>query len=200
MGAMFSVLLLFIMERPVFLREQASKTYTVWSYFTAKTIVEIPFQFIFPILFSFIVYFACGFTREFNRFVIFVCILIADILCATSIGFLIGCLLKDLDTVISLVGKIMMPFTIFAGYVVNLNDVHIWLRWIQYLSPIRYSTEALLRNEFQNNDRYTSSQLVYNNFSYDVGLVPCICILLAFALVLRTLALISLRLTLTKVQ
>jgi hypothetical protein len=49
MSTMMSVLLMFIIERPVFLREYASKTYGITSYFIAKAVVETPFQFLFPI-------------------------------------------------------------------------------------------------------------------------------------------------------
>jgi len=52
MMSLFSVLLLFLVERPVFLREYASKMYGVWSYFISKSIIEIPFQLIFPFIFA----------------------------------------------------------------------------------------------------------------------------------------------------
>jgi len=47
---MQSVLLLFIEEKPVFLREYASKTYGVWSYYISKSIVEAPFEIALPII------------------------------------------------------------------------------------------------------------------------------------------------------
>lgn len=50
MTVLMSVCLLFITERPVFLREHANKTYGVLPYFLSKSIIEVPFQFIFPIL------------------------------------------------------------------------------------------------------------------------------------------------------
>ena len=71
MTALFSVLLTFLMERPVFLREYASKMYGIWSYFTSKSITELPFQSIMPFLFSLITYFAIGLTADADRFFIF---------------------------------------------------------------------------------------------------------------------------------
>ena len=47
---MQSVLLLFIEEKPVFIREYASKTYGVWSYYISKSIVEAPFEILAPIV------------------------------------------------------------------------------------------------------------------------------------------------------
>jgi len=44
MTALYSVLLTFLSERPVFLREYANRMYGIWTYFVSKSIVEIPFQ------------------------------------------------------------------------------------------------------------------------------------------------------------
>lgn len=94
-----------------------------------------------------------------------------------------------------------MPQLIFAGYLVNLGDIYVWLRWLQYLSVLRYSTEAILRNEFEDNTRYAEEfRNTYENFDYDIGLLPCILILLGLAVVLRCLAGVLLKVTVARVQ
>jgi len=94
----------------------------------------------------------------------------------------------------------MLPFILFGGYFVNLDDVYVWLRWIQYISPIRYSTEALLRNEFEDNSVYDDSTKVYESLNYDIGLTNCIIVLAVMTVAFRILALIALRVTVAKVQ
>lgn len=42
MGNFFNAILVFQSERPVFLREQASKMYRVFPYYCTKVLVEIP--------------------------------------------------------------------------------------------------------------------------------------------------------------
>mmetsp|Transcript_8049 Transcript_8049/g.7127 ORF Transcript_8049/g.7127 Transcript_8049/m.7127 type:complete len:428 (+) Transcript_8049:232-1515(+) len=79
-AGIFSVVLMFITERPIFLREYANNTYSIWNYFLSKTIVETPLQLIFPILLSLMVYFAVGLTITFERFMIFTLVLIANVL------------------------------------------------------------------------------------------------------------------------
>lgn len=120
-------------------------------------------------------------------------------LVATSIGFFVGCAIPNASIATASVTLIMLPFILFGGYFVNLDDVYVWLRWIQYLSPIRYSTEALIRNEFEDNSKY-SGQVTYEQYNYDLGLNPCIIILAAIAVVFRIGALAALRLTVAKVQ
>lgn len=93
----------------------------------------------------------------------------------------------------------MLPFILFGGYFVNLDDVYVWLRWLQYLSPIRYSTEAILRNEFENNSKY-GNITTYQKYHYDIGMWYCILILGGLGVFFRFFALFFLRLTVAKVQ
>ena len=42
----------------------------------------------------------------------------------------------------------IMPFMIFGGLLVNLNTIPDWLSWFQYISPIRYSYNGMLMEDF----------------------------------------------------
>jgi len=201
MTALMGVLLIFILERPVFLREYANKTYGMTPYFIAKSIVEAPFQLIFPFLTSLITYFPIGFTAEFDKFLIFTLVLMVLVFCSTSVGFFVGCLFDNASKATPASMMIMLPYIIFGGYFVNLKDVYVWLRWIQYISPLRYSTEALLRNEFEDNSDYSAEfQKIYERYDYNFGLWPCIGMLFLLSFVFRIGALIALKLTVAKVQ
>lgn len=201
MTGMMSVLLVFITERPVFLREYANKTYGVMPYFMSKSLVEAPFQLLFPILISLITYFAVGFTAEIGKFLIFCLILMTVVFTATSVGFFLGCLFDNSSKATTGSMLFMMPYFIFGGYFVNLKDVYVWLRWLQYLSPIRYSMEALLRNEFEDNSDYSADdQKVYEQYDYNIGLWGCIGLLFLWAVIFRIVAVIALRVTVAKVQ
>ena len=61
---------------------------------------------------------------------------------------------------------ILAPILLFSGYFVNLDSVYVWLRWLQYLSPVRYSLEMLLRNEF---DGKKTEFDPLTQFSYNLG-------------------------------
>jgi hypothetical protein len=37
---------------------------------------------------------------------------------------------------------------IFSGLFVNLNSMPVWIRWVQWLSPMKYGFVALAQNEF----------------------------------------------------
>lgn len=48
------------MERPLFLRERINKTYSVNSFFWARSLAEFPFQLIYPALVVIIAYYVIG--------------------------------------------------------------------------------------------------------------------------------------------
>jgi hypothetical protein len=60
MGNMFNAILVFQAERPVFLREQANKMYSVFPYFMAKTLMDTPILLFTPFLATIICYFGTG--------------------------------------------------------------------------------------------------------------------------------------------
>ena len=95
---------------------------------------------------------------------------------------------------------VMIPFIVFAGFIINFDDVPVWLNWFQYLSPMRYSTEAMVYTEFEDNDDYINGEEVVERFNYNVGQYQSIAILLGIAIFLRIAALIFLKLTVKKVQ
>lgn len=68
---------------------------------------------------------------------------------STSIGLFIGSVITNPEAAMSSQGAILSPFIIFSGVPTNLNTIYVWLRWVQYLSPMRYVMEILVRNEFE---------------------------------------------------
>ncbi|CAI2361090.1 unnamed protein product [Moneuplotes crassus] len=201
MSGMFTVLITFLNERSVFLREYASKTYGLPSYFISKSVVDTPFQFIFPIITALIIYFAAGFEVDAARFFIFTVVLVGMIFCGTSWGFLIGCAFQNIDKALNSAFLCVMPVLMFGGFYVNLKTVYVWLRWISWISPVRYSTEALLRNEIENNDSYPDLPTpIYEAFDYNLGMNWSIAMLFILGVVLRALAYFALKLTIAKVE
>jgi len=95
---------------------------------------------------------------------------------------------------------LMFPYIVFGGYFVNLSTIYVWLRWLSYLSPIRYSMEALLRNELENNSDYTEEDQIYKSFHYNIGMWWSILMLLVLAVSFRAIALVALRITVVKIQ
>ena len=109
-------------------------------------------------------------TADWDRFLIFTLILIGDSFFGNSVGFFFGCFFDNSSKAVTGGLLIMLPYIVFGGYLVNLKTVGWWIRWISYLSPLRYSAEALLRNELENNSKYEEGNLIIEYYNYDGGL------------------------------
>jgi ABC-type multidrug transport system permease subunit len=51
-------------EREIYVKEESSKTYSAFSYFIGKTLLEIPLAFFFPLLYAAIGYWMSGLTQD----------------------------------------------------------------------------------------------------------------------------------------
>ena len=128
MGAMFGTLLTFEMESPVFLREYGDKSYGIVPYFLTKTIIEIPFMFIFPVIFTAITYFAIGYEADVDKFFFFALAMCMIVICAASYGMVISAVFKHGAD--SLAPVIMMPLILFGGFFANAGDYPGYITWI----------------------------------------------------------------------
>lgn len=200
-----TVVLIFPDERKVFLREQANKTYSVGAYYISKIVTELPIQILAPLLYSLIIYFAIGFRLTAEAFFVFLLILVLLSLNGYTLGILLGASFNDSSTATVIMPAIILPFMLFCGALANLDTIAVWLRWLQYISPIRYSLEALFRNEYRKEDFiYNAADplLSYpvDNYNYNVGMWECIAILAGFAVFYIIMGGIILRMNVKKMQ
>lgn len=90
-----------------------------------------------------------------------------------------------------------MPLILFAGYIANVNNIVYWMRWFQYLSPVRYTLEIFYRAEYREEDFAEGDEL--NKFPVDghnfhIGYAWCFGVMALISLGARTLAFLFLKL------
>jgi ABC-type multidrug transport system permease subunit len=134
-----------------------------------------------------------GFQLTLANYLIFCAAVIMNSVVAASMGLFIGAAITNEESALLATNAIAAPFVIFSGIAVNLDDVYIWLRWVQYLSPLRYSMEILNRNEFDDKDLGYLSPV--KQYRYNIGIVYCFVILAIMALAYRVLAILFLKQT-----
>ncbi|CAD8074209.1 unnamed protein product [Paramecium primaurelia] len=191
MTFLFSVVLQFATERDVFLREENSKLYTTFSYFIGKSFVEIPFCLITPVIQELILYWMIGLNTH-SVGVVFIHLLVAILtsLNGNSIGLITGCVFSDIKAATSMVSILLLPFIIFSGYLANSKYFYVWISWIQYISPMKYSFEAFATNEFEKRQYVFGDPI--ETLGFDIGLWESIGILIALAIFIRIMAFIFL--------
>lgn len=176
MSGLFRTLLTFEMEKEVFLREYGDKSYGIIPYFVSKNLVEVPSLMIFPIITSSIIYFAVGFEDEFTNFLFFAMTLCMVVVCAASFGLFASAAFKHAAN--ELAPILAMPMILFGGFFANSASYYDFISWIQYISPIRYSLEALCWNEFSGASydpiKIQVNGSVMERFGFDLGKWWCI--------------------------
>ena len=59
------------MEREIYVKEESSKTYSAFSYFIGKILIEIPLTAIIPLIYSLIGYWMLGLEKSFSNLAVF---------------------------------------------------------------------------------------------------------------------------------
>ncbi|XP_019882321.1 ATP-binding cassette sub-family G member 1 isoform X3 [Camponotus floridanus] len=139
--SMTITILSFPLELPVLLKENFNRWYSLKSYYLAITLSDIPFQIIFCVMYVTIVYFSTSQPADMTRFLMFLstCLLISFV--AQSVGFVVGAAM-NVQNGVFLAPVMSVPFLLFSGFFVSFDAIPIYLRWITYLSYIRYGFEG----------------------------------------------------------
>lgn len=114
-----------------------------------------------------------------------------------SIGYVISSTFENYAMASQVAPILMMPFMLFGGMYSNLNTMPAWLSWLQWISPIKYATEALVTNEY-NRPLSPGEFDILNFLKFDFGMWYCILVLACMALFCRIIAVFALKQLITK--
>jgi ABC-type transport system involved in multi-copper enzyme maturation permease subunit len=130
------------------------------AYFTSKVMVELPFSILSPLLFSLVSYFFVGLDRDGTKFIVFAALCVLSSNCGVSIGMASTCLVSNLPTALAIAPLFLLPLMLFGGGFVNNGLIPVYLDWLKYISPIKYSYHAAMQNELAGLEFYC------RNFEY----------------------------------
>ena len=151
-----------------------------------------------PILSTIIVYFGIGLTISAGKFFMFAFILFLVCFIAVAIGTFISSLFKRAETAVLMVPVIIMPLMILGGFFANSDGVPHWIRWAQYVSPIRYLFEALAINEFKNLTLAPGVPNLLDVLNFNLGYAICLPVIVVMSVLIRILAYLCLKFLITK--
>ncbi|KAI8821334.1 ABC-2 type transporter-domain-containing protein [Fimicolochytrium jonesii] len=136
------------LERRIILRERASGTYRTTSVYLAKAVSQMPTAFVFSLVFAIPVYWIVGLHANGIRYVLFLVITECLVFAAQSLGMLIGSSVPNVQMAQIFGPLVVVTFVVFGGNFANQDSITPVLRWIQWISPIRYAYGAFMQNEF----------------------------------------------------
>jgi ATP-binding cassette subfamily G (WHITE) protein 2 len=139
----------FPLERNIMLRERASGAYKVSAYFVAKTIGDMIFQIISPILYTCIVYYNIGFQSEASKFFIFMGFMILASMAATSMSNMISCICVSIELSTIVLAAVYEISRLYGGWFISPTLLFQYPNWkfADSLSYIKYAFVGVSLNE-----------------------------------------------------
>ncbi|KAI9104127.1 P-loop containing nucleoside triphosphate hydrolase protein [Phlyctochytrium arcticum] len=142
------IITVFPLERRIILRERAAGSYRVSAAYFAKAVSQWPLAILGSLVFSAPVYWLIGLHPTASSYILFLVITQCLVFAAQSLGLLIGSSVPNVQMAQVFGPLVVIIFVIFGGNFANQATITPVLRWIQWISIIRYAYGAYMQNEF----------------------------------------------------
>ena len=139
------MVLAFPLERASFIREYTAGTYSAPIYLVAKSLVDVPAAVVQQLLALLIFYFMAGLNGNF-LFLILVGSLLAAV--SASLALMIGASTTNAETAVNMLPAIYVPQIMLSGFAVSSTQIPEWLRWVQWITPMKFGVNLLTIIEF----------------------------------------------------
>lgn len=149
-GAM-GVIHTFGAEKQVIQREFEAGVLNPSAYILAKMAADAPVQLVFPLIFISILHWGSNLRDDFGRFIANAGILLLVANAAMSLGYFASSVSPSPDLAAIIVNLCNLPITLFGGFMVKVSDTPVFLRWLQYISYVRYGFSTSLAIVFGGN-------------------------------------------------
>ena len=135
-------------EKSMVSRELTGGAYTLSAYYLSRVVSEVPLNILFPIIYSTIIYWSVGLNSDPYRYLVFIAVIVLETHCAVATGYMISVLAPSSKAAQAFGPPILIILILFGGFYINTDTLPAGSEWVQYISFIRWSFQALLINEF----------------------------------------------------
>ncbi|OAQ95663.1 hypothetical protein LLEC1_05790 [Akanthomyces lecanii] len=135
-------------QRPIVEKHSRYAFYHPSAEAVASMICDLPYKISNGVVFNLVIYFMTNLRREPGHFFFFLLISYATVLVMSMIFRTIGSATRTLFQALVPAAIIILALVIFTGFVLPTRYMLGWCRWIGYINPLSYAFEALMVNEF----------------------------------------------------
>ncbi|CEP07548.1 hypothetical protein [Parasitella parasitica] len=139
----------FLMGRPILEKHKQYALYRPSAFYVAQVVMDIPYALVQVLLFELCAYFIMDLNLTAGSFFTFFITLFFVNMCMNGFFRLFGALTSSFFLATQVAGVVFISIIIYCGYVIPYPDMHPWLSWIYWISPIAYGYKTLLINEMK---------------------------------------------------
>lgn len=125
----------------------------------SSMLCDLPYKVVNSIVFNLTLYFMANLRREPGAFFFYLLTTFLATLAMSMMFRTIGSASRTLSQAMVPAAIIILALVIFTGFVIPIDYMLGWCRWMNYLDPLAYAFESLMVNEFHNR-RFTCSAYV----------------------------------------
>ncbi|CAK4089647.1 unnamed protein product [Aphanomyces euteiches] len=134
--------------REIFYKQRSANFYRTLSFVLAQTISQIPFSAAEAVVFGSIIYWISGFVANAGAFFVYELILLMTNILFATWFFFIAVISPNLHVAKPLCLLSDFMFVLFAGFIIQINDIPDYLVWILWINPFSWALKALAVNQY----------------------------------------------------
>ena len=147
MTGLASTIIVFPEQRLLFERERDANMYYTTTYLISKFLVQLPETALFTLIYQSICYWMVGFDSTF--FELYLTLILCQ-LSVGSVGLIVGCFANSAAQAMQMMPAAFVPFILFTNFLVSLNQIPVWIRWLQWIDPFKFVVDCLAITEYHN--------------------------------------------------
>lgn len=138
--------------RPILAKHRAFALYHPAAISVAQIAADLPILLFQVTHFGLVLYFMVGLKTSAGAFFTYLVINFFTAMSMTALFRLIGAAFPTFDAATKVSGLTIVAFFVYMGYMIIKPEMHPWFVWIFWINPMAYGFEALLGNEFHEQD------------------------------------------------
>ncbi|CAJ2504653.1 Uu.00g120470.m01.CDS01 [Anthostomella pinea] len=135
-------------QRPIVEKHSRYALYHPSAEAISSMLCDLPYKVVNAIIFNLSLYFLTNLRREPGAFFYYLLISFTTVLVMSMLFRTIASLSRTLSQALVPAAILILDLVIFTGFVIPIDYMLSWCRWLNYLDPLAFAFESLMVNEF----------------------------------------------------
>jgi len=82
---------------------------------------------------------------------------------SASMAVMVSCMVRDVKTAAEVGPLLFVPQILFAGFFIKMEQIPVFMRWVQYTCSLKWGMNLILLNEFNHDDNPMGARMLELN-------------------------------------